>query len=98
MWFAVLLVGLVACGPTNKKKGGSDGGAGGDGTVGPHTLSYVTVTPTNPIVELDLNPVLADASGVIVLAAKHVVVNAGLVRHGDVERQGPDLARGATAA
>ena len=49
---------------------------------------------------VDLNRRLSGCpvGGVIVLAAKHVVVNAGLVRHSGVERQRPDLARGAAAA
>ena len=45
---------MVACGPrvlTNE-----DGGGGGDDApIGPHTLSAVEITPTNPIIELDLN-------------------------------------------
>ena len=45
---------LMACGP--RALSDHDGGAGDGGpTGGSHTLSSITVTPTNPIVELDLN-------------------------------------------
>ncbi len=48
---------MAACGPTSKHHGdagiGSD--ANSDGTVLPHTLTGLAVSPTNPIVELDLN-------------------------------------------
>jgi hypothetical protein len=51
-----LVVFLYACGPTVHHKGGSDGGTDSGPTVdAPHTLSYISITPTNPIVELDLN-------------------------------------------
>src|SRR5215813_14033041 len=48
---------IVACGPSAKHKpdgGGGSGGGDGGGPL-PHTLTGITVTPTNPIVELDLN-------------------------------------------
>ncbi len=49
-----ILTAIVACGPTKVHHG--DGGGGGDGGNGqPHTLSGITITPTNPIVELDLD-------------------------------------------
>jgi hypothetical protein len=44
---------LMACGP--RALSDQDGGAGDGGPTGPHTLSSISVTPTNPIVELDLN-------------------------------------------
>ncbi len=55
---AGLGVGLAACGPHIASSGG-DAGTGTDGGVldgngQPHTLAQLTVTPTNPIVELDL--------------------------------------------
>jgi hypothetical protein len=53
----LLLALIVGCGPSAKKK--PDGGAGDGGLVDstplPHTLVAIAVTPTNPIVELDLN-------------------------------------------
>lgn len=50
----ILMCALVgSCGPTTAKND-PDGG-GGDGPKGPHTLSSIVVTPTNPILELDLN-------------------------------------------
>ena len=50
---------LVACGPTNEKRAGNttDGGTT-DGTHtdgGAHVLSGILVTPTNPLIQLDLN-------------------------------------------
>lgn len=45
---------MVACGPrvlTNEDGGGGDD----DAPVGPHTLSAVEITPTNSIIELDLD-------------------------------------------
>lgn len=48
---------LAACGPrisANKDAADGDGG-GGDASPQPHTLIGIEVTPTNPIVELDLN-------------------------------------------
>lgn len=42
-----------ACGPSVKSNG--DGGGDDGGPVGPHTLTAIEVTPTNPIIELDLN-------------------------------------------
>lgn len=44
---------LLACGPRSLSD--PDGGGGDGGPIGPHTLSSIVVTPTNPIVELDLN-------------------------------------------
>jgi Integrin beta chain VWA domain len=46
------------CGPSAKHK--TDGGNGGDGSIVdtgplPHTLSAITITPDEPIIELDLN-------------------------------------------
>jgi hypothetical protein len=55
---AWLLIGLVvACGPSAKHQGNPDGGGSGSADAGPlpHTLTGISVTPTNPIVELDLN-------------------------------------------
>ena len=56
---AVLAV-VFACGPSQNKS--PDAGTGpssdappGDGGVAPHTLSSIVVSPTNPIVQLDLN-------------------------------------------
>lgn len=53
----LLLAFVVACGPSKKAGhgGGSDGGVGSDAGPLPHTLTSVVVTPTNPIIELDLN-------------------------------------------
>lgn len=44
---------LGACGPSAKN--GGDGGADDGGNGGPHTLTAIEVSPTNPIIELDLN-------------------------------------------
>src|SRR5690349_2099035 len=55
---AWLLIGLLAsCGPTAHHGGGDANGSNGGGDSGPqpHTLTGLTITPTNPIVELDLN-------------------------------------------
>lgn len=49
---------VAACGPHTKKPGGDAGitdGATGDTPVAQHTLQSLGVTPTNPIIELDLN-------------------------------------------
>lgn len=51
---------LVACGPTDKNPPGDGDGGMTDGTPPidvpqPHTLTAILVTPTNPLVELDLN-------------------------------------------
>jgi hypothetical protein len=51
---------LIACGPTHEKSGGGDDASTGDGGTAdasplPHTLASLTVMPTNPIVQLDLN-------------------------------------------
>ena len=54
----VLALIVAACGPTAKHHGdaGNNGdGANGDGNGLPHTLTSLVVSPTNPIVELDLN-------------------------------------------
>ena len=45
---------LVACGPTRHSPGGDDGDGGVSDGPG-HTEMNITVTPTNPIVQLDLN-------------------------------------------
>ena len=51
----VFCIVAIACGPTNKKRGvdaaGGDSGSNGQ----PHTLIGLSVTPLNPIVQLDLN-------------------------------------------
>jgi hypothetical protein len=60
---SVLTLGLVvaicsatACGPTRGKGNNGNGNdAGVDGQPQPHTLVGLSVTPTNPLVELDLN-------------------------------------------
>ena len=50
---------LVACGPTRLQPSGDASGSGDAGSpdapVLPHTLSSIAITPTNPIVQLDLN-------------------------------------------
>ena len=55
----LLLIAFVvaACGPTSKHHGTDAGtdGAGGDAPPAQHTLQSIGVTPTNPIIELDLN-------------------------------------------
>ena len=57
-WFVVLFV-VAACGPTHKKAGGADaavdGGGMADAAPLPHTLTSLTVSPTNPLIQLDLN-------------------------------------------
>src|SRR5262245_23228982 len=54
-----LLLAIAACGPGNDKPpGDGDGGIDGmspDGPPPPHTLTAIVVTPTNPLLELDLN-------------------------------------------
>jgi hypothetical protein len=50
---AVLSCALFACGP--RAAGTGDAGANDDGFVGLHVLTAIEVTPTNPIIELDLN-------------------------------------------
>jgi len=57
---AFVTCGVAACGPTNH--GNADASGGGDGPAAdaahqPHTLDGILVTPTNPIVELDLNSI-----------------------------------------
>ncbi|HEV7556914.1 MAG TPA: hypothetical protein VGO00_15715, partial [Kofleriaceae bacterium] len=54
---AVVCAFVIACGPTKKKgAGGDDDDSGDAGTIpAGHTLESVTITPTNPIIELDLN-------------------------------------------
>src|SRR6185503_10263320 len=62
---AVLVVVIAACGPTREKppdaSTGSTIDAPGDGAVSPHTLMQIVVSPTNPIVQLDLNQGSAQA-------------------------------------
>ena len=57
--FALLAcIAIAACGPNgNNPPGDGDGGVDGRGTDGqqPHTLVGITVTPTNPLIELDIN-------------------------------------------
>ncbi|HEY1552004.1 MAG TPA: hypothetical protein VGG28_29460 [Kofleriaceae bacterium] len=43
---------LVACGPSRHGPGGDDDDGG---VTGPHTETSIVITPTNPIVQLDLN-------------------------------------------
>lgn len=50
-----LVIALAACGGHSGDDGVGDGDAGIDANNGPHTLRRILVTPTNPIVELDLN-------------------------------------------
>jgi hypothetical protein len=53
---AVVSAFVIACGPSKKKGAGGDDDGGGDASVPPgHTLESVTITPTNPIIELDLH-------------------------------------------
>ena len=49
--FILSYAALASCGP---HKGGGNPDAGGDGNGAPHTLAGIEVTPTNPIVELDI--------------------------------------------
>jgi len=53
----LLAFAVAACGPTSKHHGTDAGtdGAGGDAPAAQHTLEALAVTPTNPIIELDLN-------------------------------------------
>ncbi|HTR52709.1 MAG TPA: hypothetical protein VMJ10_18470 [Kofleriaceae bacterium] len=53
IWRAILVVAVCACGPS-KHSGGGGGTDGGSNNL-PHTLTGITVSPTNPIVQLDLN-------------------------------------------
>ncbi|MDB4953705.1 MAG: hypothetical protein JWO36_1274, partial [Myxococcales bacterium] len=56
-WFVLGLAIVTAC-ASHKKGAGDDAGTGSDGDGGgplPHDLIGITVTPTNPLVELDLN-------------------------------------------
>lgn len=54
-----IAIALAACGPSERTNpGDGDGGIDGtsiDGAPQPHTLASITVTPTNPLLELDLN-------------------------------------------
>lgn len=52
-FLALMCVLIAACGP--KVTAGGDAGDGDGSVVGPHVLTAIEVTPTNPIVELDLN-------------------------------------------
>jgi hypothetical protein len=54
---ALLLLVVLGCGPSNHKKGPPvDSGSGSQsGADAAHVISYIAVTPTNPIIELDLN-------------------------------------------
>lgn len=61
-WLAALasisLLGFGAsCGPNRNSQNGRDAGVDGaiDATPQPHELSAIVVTPTNPLIELDLN-------------------------------------------
>ncbi|HUJ62995.1 MAG TPA: hypothetical protein VLX92_31050 [Kofleriaceae bacterium] len=53
----IVLASVVACGPSNlKHKSPVDAPSSGDGgTDAGHVLTGITITPTNPIVQLDLN-------------------------------------------
>ena len=50
-----LLIVLVACGPTAKHHDTDGGGSADSSQPQPHTLTGITVMPTNPIIQLDLN-------------------------------------------
>ena len=52
----VMVVAVMACGPTKKSGGGGGGDDDDDDNPGqlPHTLESVSITPTNAIIELDL--------------------------------------------
>ncbi|MEZ4401094.1 MAG: hypothetical protein R3B06_13805 [Kofleriaceae bacterium] len=58
-WLAVALsLAFVACGPTPTTPGDGDGGVDGTGGTDaplPHQLVGILVTPTNPLLEVDLN-------------------------------------------
>jgi hypothetical protein len=46
----------AACGPGGRSNNHGDGGShGADAPIGPHVLDAISVTPTNPIVQLNLN-------------------------------------------
>jgi hypothetical protein len=52
----VIAFALCACGPSKVSHGGGDATTGsGDGGPQPHTLVSLSVTPLNPLLELDLN-------------------------------------------
>ena len=56
----LLACSIAACGPSVKSNatdaGGGDDGGAGDGPNGqPHTLVQISVSPTNPLVQVDLN-------------------------------------------
>ena len=58
-WFVAFIV-VAACGPAHKKGGGPDAATDGGTTAPdamplPHTLTTLTVSPTNPLIQLDLN-------------------------------------------
>lgn len=48
---ALILAAAAACGSSHRTNDGGDG----SGSNGPHTLVSLTINPTNPIVEVDLN-------------------------------------------
>ncbi len=55
---AVAVVVGIGCGPSHDRVPADAGGGGSDappGDGGPHTLASLAITPTNPIVQLDLN-------------------------------------------
>jgi hypothetical protein len=58
-WFVAFIV-VAACGPAHKKGGVPDAATDGGTTAPdamplPHTLTTLEVTPTNPLIQLDLN-------------------------------------------
>ncbi len=52
--FVLLAFGFAGCGPSSGDDGVDTGDGGVDANNGPHTLRRILVTPTNPIVEMDL--------------------------------------------
>lgn len=53
--FVLLAFGFAGCGPSSGDDAVDNGDGGVDANNGPHTLRRILVTPTNPIVEMDLN-------------------------------------------
>ncbi|HEX7704664.1 MAG TPA: hypothetical protein VF403_28180, partial [Kofleriaceae bacterium] len=52
----VIAFALCACGPSKVSHGSGDANTGGDSSIPPaHTLVSLSVTPLNPLLELDLN-------------------------------------------